>query len=187
MAQTPRARTQLANVPRTLQQVPTGAITRTTHSKLYGFPQSKRQQRRQNHKQTLRQDISRHHRTCHLLRKFRIRSSHLNEPTHATSSPGNTTKYPHATSAPKLYLPSNQLAESIEQRSSAHSTTYWISVPSLPRFHTHPCSLPETSPPLLTRTLPQPLINPTTRLPTNNKLNTNRKTTTSTNRTRGHK
>ena len=37
MDQTPRARTQLANVPRTLQQVPTGAITRTTHSQLYGF------------------------------------------------------------------------------------------------------------------------------------------------------
>ena len=36
-------------------------------------------------------------------------------------------------------------------------------------------------------TLPQPLINPKTRLPTNNNLNTNHKTTTSTNLTRGHK
>ena len=113
MAQTPRARTQLANVPRTLQQVPNGARTCIIHSQLYGFPQSKRQQRGRNRKQTLRQDISQHHRTCHLLRKVRGRSIHSNEPTNAAATPGNTTKYPHATSTPKPYLPSNQLVESI--------------------------------------------------------------------------
>ena len=69
MSQTPCARTQLANVPRTLQQVPTGARTCTTHRQQHGFPQSKRQQHELNHKQTLRQDISRHHRTCYLLQK----------------------------------------------------------------------------------------------------------------------
>ena len=46
MSQTPCARTQLANVTRTLQQVPTGDRTRTTHIQLHGFPQSKRQQRK---------------------------------------------------------------------------------------------------------------------------------------------
>ena len=107
MAQTPRARTQLANVPITLQQVPTGARTCTTHSQLHGFPQSKRQQRGRYRKQTLRQDIIQHHCTCHLLRKMRSCSSHSNEPTHATTIPGNSTKYPHAKRAPKPYLSSN--------------------------------------------------------------------------------
>ena len=53
MDQTPRARTELANVPITLQQVPTGARTCTNHIQLNGFPQSKRQQRGRNRKQTL--------------------------------------------------------------------------------------------------------------------------------------
>ena len=156
MAQTPRARTQLANVPRTLQQVPTGARTSTNHSQLYGFPQSKRQQRGRNRKQNIRQDISRHHCTCHLLGKFRSRSSHSNEPTHATDSPGNTTKYPHEKRAPKPYLSSNQLVKSTEKHSSADSTTSWVSAPSLTSTHTHPCSLPATS----HRSIPAPSSSP---------------------------
>ena len=107
MAQTPCARSQPVNVPRTLQQVPTGAITCTTHRQQHVFPQSKRQQRGQNCKHTLRQYISRHHRTCHLLRKIRSQIGHSNEPTHAATSPGNSIKYPHAKRATKPYLSSN--------------------------------------------------------------------------------